>query len=131
MAAHARDVNIFIWSSRKWVDHETNDRVMVHGDGTRADGRRFRSGAQIVEILSSRGGRAAGSLTPRRSNRVGRSAANPTIAARIYSGRPANRGGPASSSRSELSPLAISLLVIFLGGKLPKLSFGVANGFVW
>ena len=32
---------------------------------------------------------------------------------------------------SELSPLAISLLVIFLGGKLPKLSFGVANGFVW
>ena len=42
MAAHARDVTIFIWTSRKSVDHGTNDRVMVHGDGTRADGRRFR-----------------------------------------------------------------------------------------
>ena len=41
MAAHARDVNICIWTSRKSVDHGTNDRVMVHGDGTRADGRRF------------------------------------------------------------------------------------------
>ncbi|CAH0375248.1 unnamed protein product, partial [Pelagomonas calceolata] len=40
LAAHARDVNIFIWTSRKSVDHETNDRTMVHGDGTRADGRR-------------------------------------------------------------------------------------------
>ncbi len=39
-AAHARDVNIFIWTSLKSVGHETNDRVMVHGDGTRADGRR-------------------------------------------------------------------------------------------
>jgi hypothetical protein len=40
LAAHARDVNIFIWTSRKSVDHGTNDRVMVHGDVTRADGRR-------------------------------------------------------------------------------------------
>jgi len=40
LAAHARDVNIFIWTSRKPVAHGTNDRVMVHGDGTRADGRR-------------------------------------------------------------------------------------------
>ena len=38
-AAHARDVNICIWTSRKSVDHGTNDRVMVHGDVTRADGR--------------------------------------------------------------------------------------------
>ena len=36
----ARDVNILIWTSRKSIDHGTNDRVMVHGDGTRADGRR-------------------------------------------------------------------------------------------
>ena len=41
LAAHARDVNIFIWTSRKSVGHETNDCIMVHGDGTRADGRRF------------------------------------------------------------------------------------------
>ena len=40
---HARDVNICIWSSRKSVSHETNDRVMVHGDGTSADGRRSSS----------------------------------------------------------------------------------------
>ena len=49
MAAHARDVNIFIWTSRKSVGHETNDRVMVHGDGTRADGRRSRSGVPISQ----------------------------------------------------------------------------------
>ena len=54
MAAHARDVNIFIWTSRKSVDHETNDRVMVHGEGTRADGRRSRPEAQIGDILGSR-----------------------------------------------------------------------------
>ena len=35
-------MNIFIWTSRKSVGHETNDRVMVHGEGTRADGRRFK-----------------------------------------------------------------------------------------
>ena len=33
-------MNILIWTSRKSVDHGTNDRVMVHGDVTRADGRR-------------------------------------------------------------------------------------------
>ena len=48
-AAHARDVNILIWTSRKSVDHGTNDRVMVHGDGTRADGRRSGSGAPISQ----------------------------------------------------------------------------------
>ena len=41
-ADHARDVNICIWTSRKSVGHQTNDRFMVHGDGTRADGRRFK-----------------------------------------------------------------------------------------
>ena len=40
--ADARDVNILIWTSRKSVGHEKNDRVMVHGDDTRADGRRSR-----------------------------------------------------------------------------------------
>ncbi|CAH0370757.1 unnamed protein product, partial [Pelagomonas calceolata] len=43
--AHARDVNILIWTSRKSVVHGTNGRVMVHGDGTRADGRRSKRGA--------------------------------------------------------------------------------------
>jgi hypothetical protein len=49
LAAYARDVNIFIWSSRKSVGHETNDRVMVHGDGTRADGRRSGFGVHLSE----------------------------------------------------------------------------------
>ena len=49
MADHARDVNILIWTSRKSVDHGTNDRVMVHGDGTRADGRRSRYQAPFVD----------------------------------------------------------------------------------
>ena len=40
MAAHAWDVNILIWTSRKSVVHETNDRGKVHGDVTRDDGRR-------------------------------------------------------------------------------------------
>ena len=53
LADHARDVNILIWTSRKLVDHGTNDRVMVHGEGTRADGRTFRPGAQIKEIVGS------------------------------------------------------------------------------
>ena len=66
-AAQARDVNILIWTSRKSVGHETNDRVMVHGDGTRADGRRFMSSVQIVEILGSRGGRAAVEITVNKS----------------------------------------------------------------
>ena len=51
LAAHARDVNILIWTSRKSIDHETNDRVMVHGDGTRADGRRLEPDARIDEIV--------------------------------------------------------------------------------
>ena len=54
MAAHARDVNILIWTSRKSVDHETNDRVMVHGDGTRADGRRFSLETESGEMVRSR-----------------------------------------------------------------------------
>ena len=70
MAAHARDVNIFIWTSRKSVGHETNDRVMVHGEGTRADGRRSRSGAQISEMLGSRDRRPAPSIFGSRSNVV-------------------------------------------------------------
>ena len=70
MAAHARDVNILIWTSRKSVDHETNDRVMVHGDGTRADGRRSRSGANLSQIVGSRDGRAARSILGSRSNVV-------------------------------------------------------------
>ena len=48
MAAHARDVNILIWTSRKSVDHGTNDRVMVHGEGTRADGRRSRPESKLA-----------------------------------------------------------------------------------
>ena len=51
MAAHARDVNIFIWTSRKSVGHEANDLIKVHGDGTRADGRRFSSKPEISEIV--------------------------------------------------------------------------------
>ena len=70
MAAHARDVNIFIWTSRKSIDHGTNDRIMVHGDGTRADGRWFGPGAQIKEILGSRVGVARRSLRMKKSNVV-------------------------------------------------------------
>ena len=57
-------MNIFIWTSRKSVGHETNDRAMVHGEVTRADGRRSRCGANISQIVGSRVGRAA------QSNRV-------------------------------------------------------------
>ena len=63
-------MNILIWTSRKSVDNETNDRVMVHGDGTRADGRRFDPGAQIKEILGSRVGVARRSLRIKKSNVV-------------------------------------------------------------
>ena len=70
MAARARDVNIFIWTSRKSVGHGTNDRVMVHGDGTRADGRRSGSGAQINEIVGPRDRRPAPSIFGSRSNVV-------------------------------------------------------------
>ena len=43
---------------------------MVHGDGTRADGRRFEPGAQISEIVGSRVGRPAPSIFGSRSNVV-------------------------------------------------------------
>ena len=59
MAAHARAVNICIWSSRKSVGHETNDRVIIHGEGTRADGRRSTCCAQINKIIGSRARRSA------------------------------------------------------------------------
>jgi len=65
LAAHARDVNIFIWTSRKSVGHETNDRVMVHGDGIRADGRRSSHKVHLSKILWSRDGPGARSF-PRR-----------------------------------------------------------------
>ena len=71
MAAHARDVNIFIWTSRKSVDHGTNDRVMIHGEGTRADGRRSRFLARFGEIMRSGDGRAAVEITVKKSNVVG------------------------------------------------------------
>ena len=70
MAAHARDVNICIWTSRKSVDHGTNDRVMIHGDGTRADGRRSGSGAKYSQIVGSRDRRPAPSIFGSRSNVV-------------------------------------------------------------
>ena len=70
MAAHARDVNILIWTSRKSVGHETNDRVMIHGKGTRADGRRSKIYARINKILGSQGGRGARSLRIKKSNVV-------------------------------------------------------------
>jgi len=68
LAAHARDVNILIWTPRKSVDHGTNDRVMVHGDGTRADGRRSGFKAHLSEIVGPRDRRAAGSLRNGKSN---------------------------------------------------------------
>ena len=70
MAAHARDVNILIWTSRKSVGLETNDRVMVHGEDTRADGRRFRLCAQMNKILGSRNRVGAESLRIKKSNVV-------------------------------------------------------------
>ena len=63
-------MNIFIWTSRKSVGHETNDRVMVHGDGTRADGRRSRYLARIDVMLWSRDRRPAPSIFGSRSNVV-------------------------------------------------------------
>ena len=70
LAAHARDVNILIWTSRKSVGHKTNDRVMVHGDGTRADGRRSKLFANLSQILGSRDRRPAPSIFGSRSNVV-------------------------------------------------------------
>ena len=63
-------MNIFIWTSRKSVDHETNDRVMVHGDGTRADGRRSEYYASIDEFVRPQGQRGAGAFGNRKSNVV-------------------------------------------------------------
>ena len=71
MAAHARDVNICIWTPRKSVSHGTNDRVMVHGEGTRADGRRSGFKAHLIEIVGSRDRRPAPSILGSRSNVVG------------------------------------------------------------
>ena len=68
MAAHARDVNILIWTSRKSVGHETNDRVMVHGDGTRADGRRSGFKAHLSEIVEPEDRVGAGEFGNRKSN---------------------------------------------------------------
>ena len=75
MAAHARDVNIFIWTSRKSVDHKTNDRDMIHGDGKRADGPRSRPRAHISEMLGPGFGRGASRKRDRYSNVVGVQAA--------------------------------------------------------
>ena len=69
-AAHARDVNILIWTSRKSVDYGTNDRVMVHGVGTRADGRRSGVAPHISEIRWSRDQQGAGAFGNRKSNVV-------------------------------------------------------------
>ena len=74
MVAHARDVNILIWTSRKSVDHEANDRVKVHGDVTRADGRRSKKFVHMSEMMRSRVRRPAPSILGYRSN-VGRSQA--------------------------------------------------------
>ena len=70
MAAHARDVNIFIWTSRKSIGHETNDRVMVHGEGTRADALRSGFKADLSKIVGSRDRRPAPSIFGSRSNVV-------------------------------------------------------------
>ena len=70
MAAHARDVNICIWTSLKSVGHETNDRVMVHGEGTRADGLKSGFKAHLSEIVRSRDRRVTPSIFGSRSNVV-------------------------------------------------------------
>ena len=75
MAAHAQDVNIFIWTSRKSVGHKKNDRVMVHGEGTRADGRRCRFKAHLSEIVEPEDRVGAGEFGNRKSN-VGHAQAN-------------------------------------------------------
>ena len=69
-ADHARDVNICIWTSRKSVDHGTNDRVIIHGEGTRADGRRSGIKAHLSEIVGPRDRRTARSISGSRSNVV-------------------------------------------------------------
>ena len=59
-----------IWTSRKSVDHGTNDRVMVHGDVTRAAGRRSGFGAKYSQIVGSRDRRPAPSIFGSRGNVV-------------------------------------------------------------
>ena len=68
--AHARDVNILIWTSCKSVGHKTNDRVMVDGDGTRADRRRFMCRGHLSKIVGSRDRQGAGAFGNRKSNVV-------------------------------------------------------------
>ena len=70
LAAHAQDVNIFIWSSRKSVDHGTNDRFMVHDDGTRADDRRSKYFAPLRHRRGPQDQRGAGAIGNRKSNVV-------------------------------------------------------------
>jgi hypothetical protein len=70
LAAQARDVNILIWTSLKSVDHGTNDRVMVHGDVTRADGRRSKYFVHMSEMMRSRVRRPAPSILGSLSNVV-------------------------------------------------------------
>ena len=60
--------SIFIWTSRKSVDHGTNDRVMVHGNDTRADGRRSSHFAHIRGIVGPQGERGAGAFGNSKSN---------------------------------------------------------------
>ena len=67
-AALARDVNILIWTARKSVGHETNDRVMIHGEGTRADGRRSRCKAHLSEIVDAEDRVGAGEFGNMKSN---------------------------------------------------------------
>ena len=63
-------MNILIWTSRKSVGHETNDRVMVHGEGTRADGRRSGFKAHLSEIVEPEDRVGAGAFGNRKSNVV-------------------------------------------------------------
>ena len=68
MAAHAWDVNILIWTSRKSVGHGTNVRVMVYGNVTRADGRRSGFKAHLSEIVEPEDRVGAGEFGNRKSN---------------------------------------------------------------
>ena len=77
-------MNILIWTPGKSVVHGTNDRVMVHGDGTRADGRSSSQVSEIGEMLGPRDRRPAPSILGSRSNVVGNQAvylARPTTEA--------------------------------------------------
>ena len=66
-----------MFMSRAWaaksillVDHGTNDCAKVHGNGTRADGRRSESGAKYSQMVGSRDRRPAPSILGSRSNVV-------------------------------------------------------------